>query len=178
MFRHRTTERSTQPDDEGVVDQHETRSRAMAWSPAQIIALMIGGAAIVFGVVALARTGLNTDHWTTPVASVLGVEHTPVLALIEIGFGVLMVFSAMGPGGRPVMALLSAIALAFGILVVADAWSSSFARWFAVSDINGWLYVVVGAVGIVSATMMPTVYGHERRTVRDRRHVGRAHAVH
>jgi hypothetical protein len=178
MFRHRTIEHPTQPDGEQVVEQQETRSRGAAWSPAQIVALVIGGAAIVFGVVALARTGLNTDHWTTPTASVLGVEHTPVLALAEIGFGVLMVFAAMGPGGRPLMALLSAIALAFGIIVVADAWSSSFAHWFAVSEINGWLYVVVGAIGLLSATMMPTVHSRERRVVHERRHVGRPHTVH
>jgi hypothetical protein len=178
MFRHSTAERPTQPEDTDVVEQHETRSRATAWSPAQIVALVIGGAAIVFGVVALARTGLNTDHWTTPVASVLGVEHTPVLALSEIVFGVLMVFSAMGPGGRPLMALLSVVALGFGILVVADAWSSSFSRWFAVSDTNGWLYVIVGALGLLSATTMPTVYRRERRTVNERRHLGRPHTAH
>jgi 4-hydroxybenzoate polyprenyltransferase len=187
MSRHRTAERPvtevpTEQDrptpSEAVTDRQETRERVALWNPAQIVALVIGGSAIVVGVIALIRTGLNTDHWYTPVASVLGIEHTPVLALAQIGFGVLMVFSAMGPGGRPLMALLSAIALVFGILVVADAWSASFAHWFAVRDANGWVYVIAGAVGLLSATMMPTVYARDRSTVTERHQVGRPHTAH
>ena len=108
----------------------------------------------------------------------LSLQVHPSRSLAEIGFGVLMVFSAMGPGGRPLMALLSAIALAFGIIVVADGWSSDFERWFAVSDSNGWIYVIAGAVGLLSAVMMPTVNGRERRSVRERRHFGRPHLTH
>jgi hypothetical protein len=176
MFGHRS--RSVHDDEADVVEQEVTVRRGTAWSPAQIVGFVIGAAAVAFGVVALVRTGLDTDEWFSPVKTVLGFEHTPLLAVSEIGFGVLMLLSAMSPGGRPLMALLSAIALAFGIVVVADAWSGRIDRWFGVTDSNGWLYIVVGAIGLVAALMLPTVAGRERRHVTERRQVGGPHTAH
>ena len=180
MFRNRSTTHYDDPAvaQDAVVDRDETVRAGAVWNPAQMVALVIGGAAIVFGIVALARTGLDTDHWYTPVDRVLGFPHSPLLAVCEIGFGVLMVLSAIGPAGRPLMAMLSAIALAFGILIVVDAWASDINRWFGVLDRNGWLYIIVGAVGLVSALMLPTVHGRDVRHVHERRHFGRPHTAH
>jgi hypothetical protein len=190
MFRHRTTDvderdadaggvehDDTSVDETNVVERDETFRRGRGWSPAQIVALAIGGAAIVFGVVALARTGLDTDNWYAPVESVLGFPHSPLLAICEIGFGVLMVFAAMSPTGRLLMAVLSAVALAFGIVIVSDAWASDIDRWFGVRDRNGWLFVIVGGVGLASALLLPTVRGRETREVHERRHLGQPTAA-
>ena len=176
MFGHRA--RPVRDDEADVVEQEVTVRGGTAWSPAQIVGFVIGAAAIAFGVVALVRTGFDTDEWFSPVKTVLGFEHTPLLAVSEIGFGVLMLLSAMSPGGRPLMALLSAVALAFGIVVVADAWSARIDRWFGVTDSNGWLYIVVGSVGLIAALLLPTVEGRERRHVTETRHVGPTHAAH
>ena len=175
MFGHRA--RSVRDDEADVVQQEVVVHNGTAWSPAQIVGFVIGAAAIVFGVVALVRTGIDADEWFSPVKSVLGFEHTPLLAVCEIGFGVLMLLSAMSPAGRPLMALLSLIALAFGIVVVADAWSARIDRWFGVTDRNGWLYIVVGGFGLVAALLLPTVAGRERRHVTERRAVRGPHTA-
>lgn len=176
MFGHRA--RSVRDDEADVVEQDVVVHHGTAWSPAQIVGFVIGAGAIAFGAVALVRTGLDTNEWFSPVKSVLGFDHTPLLAVSEIGFGVLMLLSAASPAGRPLMALLSAIALAFGIVVVADAWAGRIDRWFGVTDRNGWLFIVVGGVGLIAALMLPTVAGRERRQVTERREVGRPHAAH
>jgi len=176
MFGHRA--RSVRDDEAGVVEQEVVVRQGTAWSPAQIVGFVIGAAAIAFGVVALVRTGLDADEWFSPVETVLGFEHTQLLAVCEIGFGVLMLLSALSPAGRPLMALLSLIALAFGIVVVADAWAGRIDRWFGVTDGNGWLYIVVGGFGLVAALLLPTVAGHERRHVTERRDIGRPHTAH
>lgn len=148
-------------DIERQVEQVEAAPRAV-WSPAQIVAGAIGCAAVVFGAIALANTGLTTDTVFHPTATVAGYGHTPLLALCEIAFGVVMLLAALSPAGRRVMALLSIVLLAFGIVVVADAWQAKLHRWFDVGHRNGWLFVIVGAMGLLAATTLPTFGGGTR----------------
>jgi hypothetical protein len=143
------------------VEQVESVPRAV-WSPAQLVAGAIGCAAIVFGAIALADTGLSIDTVLHPTATVAGYGHTPLLALCEIAFGVLMLIVAMSPAGRGAMALLSTLVLAFGILIVADVWQAKLQRWFDVSDRNGWLFVIVGGIGLLAAMILPTFGGGTR----------------
>jgi hypothetical protein len=143
------------------IEQVETVPRAV-WSPAQLVAGAIGCAAIVFGAIALANTGLSTDTLFDPTATVAGYGHTPLLALSEIAFGVLMLIAAMSPAGRGAMAMLSAVLVGFGVLIVADAWPAKLHRWFDVSDRSGWLFVVVGGIGLLAAMLLPTFGGGTR----------------
>jgi hypothetical protein len=53
------------------------------------------------------------------------------------------------------MALLGAISLAFGIMILADAATANLARWFGVDDSNGWLFVIVGGVVVLTAMLAP-----------------------
>jgi hypothetical protein len=154
-------------DDEVRNDEvvEETSSRT-AWSPAQFVAGIIGIAAIAFGAIALAKTGLNTDTLYHPHKTVLGFSHTPLLALAEIGFGVLMLLSALTVGGRSFMALLSAAAIGLGIVVVADWWNARLYHWLGVTDRNGWMFIIVGAIGLVAAVLFPTVVSGGRTHVR------------
>ena len=149
-----------------------------AWSPAQIVAFVVGAAALAFGIVALVRTGLDLDDLTRPEASVLGFAHTPLLAIVEIAFGALMLLAALSPAGRALMAFLGAVALAFGIVIVAETWPARMHDWFGVTDRTGWLFVVVGAVSLVSALFLPTVRTGGHRRVTERRHIGDPHGVH
>jgi hypothetical protein len=128
------------------------------WSPAQLVAVVVGVAAIVFGAFAIARTGLDLGHLTSPHDSRFGFHHTPLLALTEIGFGVLLVLTAMRPiAGRALMAPLGAVALGFGIIVVLDLWPHRLHDWFGVHDRNGWLFVATGAVVLGAALLLPVV---------------------
>jgi hypothetical protein len=184
MFRRRTTPARGDAgyeagyDSGSVVERDEAVRPGHAWSPAQIVAFLIGAASLAFGIVALVRTGLDLGDLTGPEDTVLGFTHTPLLALVEIGFGALMLLAALSPGGRVLMAFLGAVALAFGILILADAWPGRFQDWFAVDDDNGWLYVVVGGVSLLAALLLPTVHTRDRRHVTERRRIGDPHAVH
>ena len=123
-----------------------------------MVALVIGGASIVFGVVALVETGFDADRLYEPHTSVAGFHHTQLLAIIEIAFGVGMLIAAATPAGRVLMALLSIAALGLGLVTVAGFWEGRLHDYLGVHDRFGWLFVAVGAAGLLSAVFLPTVH--------------------
>lgn len=168
----RPSYRSTVVDDRyEAVDEGRTSEARVAWSPAQIIGLIVGIGFTVLGIAAVARTGFDTDHIYTPHETVWSFPHSPLLGVSEIGFGVLMVLSAVVPGGwRSLMTLLGAIAVALGIAVLVDAAPSRLNDWLAVTDRSGWFFTAVGAVVVLAAILAPVfVGGTRRRVVRDER---------
>ncbi|MGH9048223.1 MAG: hypothetical protein ACRDY4_00660 [Acidimicrobiia bacterium] len=143
----------------GVVDDDvSTRN------PARYVALVIGLAAVIFGAFALAETGFDPDHLRRPHESVATFHHTPLLALIEIGFGVLMLVAALGTFfGRTLMTVASLGALGLGVAAAADIWPTRLHNWLGVHDRNGWLFVAVGAIGLAAAVLLPVT--RRRRVV-------------
>jgi vacuolar-type H+-ATPase subunit I/STV1 len=138
------------------------------WSPAQFVALLVGAAAIVFGIVALAKTGIHGDSLRSPHREVWSFDHTPLLAVVEIGFGVLLVLASVSAGAsRALMALLGVLAVAFGVVILVDAWPARMHRWFGVHDRNGWLFVITGAVVVLAGLVLPTFSRPETRIVRE-----------
>jgi hypothetical protein len=78
---------------------------------------IIGGAILaVIGIVALLRGDLN-DTWDQPVTTVLRIDHTPLLAAIEVAAGGVLVL--FGVTGQRFMALLASVGLAVAAAVVA-----------------------------------------------------------
>jgi hypothetical protein len=163
MWRRRTHDADR---DDSVV----TTKPGRHWSPAQFVSLIVGVAAIVFGIVALAKTGIHGDSLRTPHREVWSFDHTPLLAVVEIAFGVLLVLASVSAGAsRAFMALLGALAVAFGVLIVADAWPARMHRWFGVHDRNGWLFVITGGVVLLAGLVLPTFDRPETRVVREQR---------
>jgi hypothetical protein len=135
------------------------------WSPAQILGLLIGIGFTVLGIAAVARTGFDTDHIYRPHSLVWHLPHSPLLAVSEIGFGVLMILASVVPGGmRELMALLGAISLAFGIVILVDAAPDNLSNWFAVTHRSGWFFTVVGAVTVLMALVSPVFFTGTHRT--------------
>ncbi len=131
-----------------------THRRRRTMRPANVIAAILGVCAIVLGVWALIKTGINTDHIFTPTKDVLGLPHTPTLALCEIAFGILLlVASALGAFGTFLIALAGAASFAFGVIVLSDSWSGRVHRWTAADHDSGWLFILVGAVLILAAVL-------------------------
>jgi hypothetical protein len=131
-----------------------THRRRRATRPANVIAGVVGILAITLGVWALIETGLNTDHIFTPSKEVLGLPHTPTLALGEIGFGILLLFAAAtGAFGTFLTAVLGAASLAFGVIVVSDSWSGRVHSWTAADHDSGWVFILIGAVLVLAATL-------------------------
>jgi hypothetical protein len=166
--------------DEYVETPREATSEVESapWSPAQLVALAIGLFFTVLGGIALARTGLDLSDVHRP-HEVVGWgdwHHTPLLAMVELGFGAVMLVVGAVPGAsRVMMGLLSAVALAFGIFVVADAMSARLHLWLGVHAANGWLYVAIGAIGLAAGMFSPVVW-HRRATTR-RPRLARGEAV-
>jgi len=159
----------------GYEVEHGERNRSMLsqWSPAQLLGLIVGIGITVLGCIALARTGFNTDNIYSPVSTAWRLPHTPLMALIEIGFGVLLIVGSVVPGGaRSLMVMLGAVALAFGIVVVSLDPPNRLNHWLGVVDKNGWFYIVVGGVLVLVGLVSPvfTTRSH-RHVVRDEQHV-------
>jgi hypothetical protein len=141
------------------------------WSTAQLVALLIGAGFIVLGAVALNRTGFSTSHLYEPSERIWTFGHTPLLAIIELGFGIAMVIAALRPmAGRALMMLLSIGAIGSGVVILADVWPRRVHHWFGASHRNGWLYVIAGVVGVLAALFAPTI-------ARGRRRIERHHGV-
>ncbi len=157
-----------------TVEERDTTGAHMApWSPAQIIGLIVGIGFVVLGVAAVVRTGFDTSHIYTPHVVVWHLSTSPLFAVIEIAFGVLMIFASVVPGGsRSLMGLLGAIALAFGLVIVVGSTPTRLNHWLAVTHRNGWLFVIVGAVVLLAAILSPVFGGG-----RSHRHVRVVHSA-
>jgi hypothetical protein len=149
-----------------VVDE-----RASVRNPARYVAAVIGIAAILFGAFALAETGLDTDSLRRPHESIWTFHHTPLLAVAEIGFGVVMLVAAFGTYiGRALMLIACGALLGFGVIIIGDWWPNRIHSWFGVHERAGWLYAIVGAVGVAAAVFLPVTRHRrvvERETVPD-----------
>jgi len=142
------------PADEIVVED-----RAMApnpWSPAQIVAVLVGVGFVILGIAALARTGLQVDDIMSPQREVLSLNHTPLLGVIEIAFGALLILSGVVPGAaRSMMAFLGVISAIFGLLLLVNVAPNRFHHWLGVGDPYGWMALIVGIVLLVAAFASP-----------------------
>jgi uncharacterized protein DUF4383 len=142
------------------------RSYTPAWSPAQIVGLIVGIGFIVLGVAALAKTGFDTSHVDRPHDVVWHFAHSPLLGAIEVAYGVLLVIASVIPGAaRTLMALLGAIGVAFGLVVLIETVPNKLNDWLAVTHRNGWLFLIAGGVVLLAAIFSPVFGGsvrHER----------------
>jgi hypothetical protein len=130
-----------------------------------VVAAIIGILAIALGTWALIKTGLNTDHIFTPSKEVLGLPHTPPLALGEIAFGLLLLIaSVLGRFGAFLVALLGVLAVTCGVVVVSDYRSARVARWTAASHDSGWLAILIGVVLVLSAVLPMFISARAKRT--------------
>jgi hypothetical protein len=92
------------------------------WSPLQIIGLIVGIDSAVLGIAAVASTGFDTAHIYTPQHAVGSFPHSPLLGVIEIGFGLLMVIGAAVPGRNGWL-----FAIAGAVVLLAAIFSPVFA---------------------------------------------------
>jgi multisubunit Na+/H+ antiporter MnhB subunit len=143
---------------------YETRTtRAFHWSPAQVVAGLIGAGYVVLGAVVLARTGFNVHHVTHPVTEVWRWHQTPILGLAEVAFGALMFLAALRPAtAKAFLAILSLVALGLGITVLVGAFTYQLEVWFGATRNDAWLYVGTGVLGLLAAMASPTFW-HTRR---------------
>ena len=148
----------------GDVAVSERRVEFAPWSPAQLVALVVGGLFTVLGGLALAKTGLAFDNLAATHVQVAGFHHTSLLAVIELVFGVLMIGAGVIPGaGRGSMTFLGMVGLVLGLLMVIVP--ASLHESLGVHPANGWLWLVASVVTLVAAMAAPVFFGRGREAV-------------
>jgi hypothetical protein len=120
------------------------------WSPGSALVVLAGAALAVVGIVALIRTEIDST-WYRPVEEFAGIDHTPLLAAIEVGVGVLLVI--LGLTGRWILTalvcVLAAIAAAVAAVDPAEVQRElAIERWWAIA-------LAAGAAVLAVASMMP-----------------------
>lgn len=147
----------TEPADHTEVQTaHETRvTSSRTWSPAQIFAGLIGLLLTVMGGVALARL-LPTSSLTAEATTVFGVGHTPLMAIITLGLGLLYLAEAGAPFEvQPGLIFLGVLSLAFGLIVVIEP--AAFDGALGLGENGGWFYTIIGAISAIAGIISPTL---------------------
>jgi hypothetical protein len=105
------------------------------WNLGSVLVVLAGAALAVLGWVAAARTGLN-ETWYRPVEEVAGLRHTPLLAAVEAGGGVVLVIAGLA-GARGLAAFVCiAGAIAAGVAALEPeliAEELALERWWAIT---------------------------------------------
>jgi hypothetical protein len=144
------------------------------WSPAQFVALIVGAIFVIIGAVALAKTGVNFSDVTSNHAEVAGIDHTPILATIELVLGLFLIGAGAIPGGaRGGMTFFGVLLLGFGIVMILSDSTPSFDRWMGGGSGAGWFYVITGVVLLLAAMVAPIIFGSDRRAVGRREVIAR-----
>ena len=151
----------------GHADRYVARA-PFSW--VQILGLVLGAVFIVLGAVALARTGLPGSDWTQPHIGVAGLDHTPLLAILEIVFGLLLIVAG-ATRSRSGLIFLGGVALIFGIITLIEP--TPFHDVLGIHVPHSWLFITTGALSLIAAILAPTVYGTDRIVVSAREDVVR-----
>lgn len=167
----RRTARTIESDDVVADDESVSRSVVRApWSPAQIVALVIGLIFTVMGGVTLARTGIDFSNVSATHTSVAGLDHTVLLGTIEFFFGLLLLGAGAVPGaGRGSMSFLGIVMLGFGLVVAIQP--STFHESLGMHASNGVFYVIFGTILLISAMVAPIFMDDSRTSTRRRTYV-------
>jgi hypothetical protein len=132
------------------------------WSPAQLVALLVGLVFVIFGGIALARTGIDLSNVSAKHVKVAGAGQTQLMAYIELAFGILLLIAGSVPGGiRGLISFLGVAALAFGIIVAAQP--SSFKPRLGIGEGYGIFLAVVGAVLLLAGMLAPVFWGRQHK---------------
>lgn len=163
----------TQVADEAVEEPLLTAREpvvAYTWNPANVLVVLAGAALAALGIVALIRTGIDST-WYTPVEDVANIDHTPLLAAIEVGVGaVLVVLGLLGVRTLTAFVCLAAAVAAAVAAIDPSRFATELAieRWWAIT-----LAAAGGALAVLVMLPQPTTTDGGAPTVR-RRGYGRA----
>ena len=125
----------------------------------QLMLLGTGIMLLVFGGLTLSQTGFDFGPEAAH-ASVAGLHHAALMAIIDLGMGVILLLA--GARNRldwGSVRLLGGISLAFGVVLLAEP--AVLHSWLGTHGGSGWLFVIMGAVMLVTAIVHLLVLGEE-----------------
>lgn len=159
--------------DTAVDDRREHARRDVVrrqWSPANVVVVLAGVALAALGVLALIRTEIN-QTWYTPVETVGHIDHTPLLAALEVGAGALLVILGL----LGIRTLTAFVCLAGAVAAAVAAMDP--ARFETELAIERWWAIALAAGGAALAVLLmlprPTVTTERTRRFGRRRGYGR-----
>jgi hypothetical protein len=137
-----------------------TTSRWSAFSAGQVLGGIVGIVAIVFGALAIARGGIDSDL-NTPLVQVAGFTQSALVGIIELAFGLLLLAGAASPWNRGLLGVIGALMFAGGLIV--GSASNKILTDLGTDHATGWL-VMIGGIAAMIAAILPMVMHHESRT--------------
>lgn len=134
------------------------------WNLGSVLVLLAGAALAVLGIVAAARTGIN-GTWYRPVEEAAGVPHTPLLAVVVAGVGVLLVIAGLAAARGLAASVCIAVAITTGVAAIEPG---LFAEQLA---LERWWAMTLAAAGAAFAVLSMVPWPHivERLYTRDAR---------
>lgn len=146
-----TGEEETTP----VTRRFPPQDTAPSWivDPAMIVSAVVGIFLLVMGIVAVARADFVDAGLYAPEITVGGFHHTPLLGLLEIGFGLLVL--GAGTFGRegPAITFFGVVALVVGLVWVIEP--DAFTPYLGVTAANGWQHVILGTLLAITGQLTP-----------------------
>jgi len=139
--------------DDRVEEVEVVRMRSFSFG--QLLTILVGAALVVYGVVALITTGLDTPL-NQPVEDVMGYAHTPWLGILEVASGALLILFSLRPGGRWLVALVGLALIVGGIMIAAELdWTVDE---LGAESGYAWIPIVAGGVAVLAALLTPRRY--------------------
>jgi hypothetical protein len=141
--------------------ESKVTDRESRMDPSRIVSMIAGIGMLVLGVIVLLDTGFD-GFPDQPVTEVAGLEHTPLLGVIDIGFGVLLLAGAAA-WSRALSTFTAALMVAAGLVVVFA--TEDLPDEVATTSDYGWVLVIVGAIVMVIDFAVPSVGRRRQRVV-------------
>jgi uncharacterized membrane protein HdeD (DUF308 family) len=151
-----------------VVDTPAGRTTSLArthrFSPGQILSGLVGLLLVVFGVIAVTRTGIDSSL-NTPVRDIMGLAHSAWVGLFELLMGLLLLIGSADISVRGVAGGVGVILFIAGIVVAAG--TGEILLRIGTERATGWFAAVLGAIA-VAASLLPTFLRSDRMVESDR----------
>jgi membrane-bound ClpP family serine protease len=150
------------------VDTPHQRTTAVArthhFSPGQLLTGAVGAVLVIFGVIALVRSGVD-GSLNTPPSDILGLTHSAYVGFAELALGLLLLIGSANVAYRGVAGAVGALMVIGGIIVAAG--TNKMLLQIGTERATGWFFVVMGAIAILGS-MLPSLYRSDRTVSTER----------
>jgi len=155
-----------------VVDTPQARTSAVArtrrFSPGQLVTGAVGVVLVIVGILAVTRAGID-GSLDTPTTDILGLTHSALGGLVEIGAGLLLLVGSASATSRGVAAFIGAALVIAGIVIAAG--TTGLLQDLGTESSTGWFLAVMGGIALLGA-LVPT-FVRSDRAVSSQEHVER-----
>ena len=139
-----------------VVAAQTRTAYASHFAPDAILAALFGLALLLVGLIAIVRGGFD-GPMSDPVVQVLGFTHTTTLGLIEIVAGLALLLSGATRSRSGELFFASVLGIA---AFVGAVQAESFRESLALEASMAWLVVILSAIVVLAALLMPRFARH------------------